>query len=93
MDYASYVGQTVTFGQNQGIAFNVQAKGVRLEVHLDGYVVFYADFREDGTTTTRLVVPTGPIYTGVRQLQIMVLPAANDGSYAKISNVTMVQFT
>jgi len=90
-DYASYLGQTVSFEQNQGIAFNVQAKGVRLEVHLDGYVIFYADFRENGTTTTRLTIPTGPIYTGIRQLQIMILPAPQDGSYAKISNIAMVQ--
>jgi hypothetical protein len=92
-DYASYLGQTVNFEQNQGIAFDLQAKGVRLEVHLDGHVIFYADFRETGTTTTRLTIPTGPIYTGIRQLQIMILPAPQDGSYAKITNITKIQFT
>jgi hypothetical protein len=86
------MSQTVTFGQNTGVAFNVEGHGARLEIHLDGYVTSYVDFRNT-TSSLRLVVPTGPLYTGVRNLQIMVLPGAEDGSYARISNISLVQFT
>jgi hypothetical protein len=92
LNFASYMSQTVTFSQNTGVAFDVVGHGCRLEVHLDGYVVGYVDFRNT-TSSLRLVVPTGPLYIGVRNLQIMVLPGPEDGSYAKISNITLVQFT
>lgn len=92
LNYTSFMYQTVIFGQNTGIAFDVKGSGTRLEVHIDGYVAYYVDFR--GTTSTiRAVVPTGPVYTGIRNLQIMVLPGPEDSSYARISNITMVQFT
>jgi hypothetical protein len=92
LSYTSYMSQTVTFVQNTGIAFDVKGSGTRLEVHIDGYVAYYADFRNT-TSTIRAVVPVGPVYTGIRNLQIMVLPGPEDGGYARISNITLVQFT
>lgn len=92
LNYAAYMSQTVILGQNTGIAFDVKGSGTRLEVHLDGYVAYYVDFRNT-TSTIHAVVPVGPVYTGIRNLQIMVLPGPEDGGYAKISNITLVQFT
>jgi hypothetical protein len=91
-NFASFMQQSVVLGQNYGVAFNVVARGVRLEIHLDGYAVCYCDFRTE-TTTIRITAPTGNIYTGLRQLQIMVLPDPDDGSYARISSVTLVQYS
>lgn len=92
LDYSSFMSQQVIVGQNYGIAFNILAKGIRLEVHLDGNVIFYGDFRNE-TSNTRIVVPIGSVLDGVRTLQIMVLSGPDDGSYATISGVTFVQFT
>jgi hypothetical protein len=89
--YSTYLSQRITISQNQGVGFNVKAHGVRLEVELDGYPLFYADLR-NGTDWTRVVVPFGNVYTGVRQLYIRVLPGPDDGSYAKIETITIVQF-
>lgn len=89
--YSSFMSQTITVGQNQGLAFNVEAQGVRVEVQLDGYVIFYGDFRE-GTSDTRFVVPFGDLYNGVRQLYLRVLPGPEDGGFAKFTNITMIEF-
>jgi len=91
LSYPSYMSQLVTFGQGTGIAFDIKGSGARLEVHLDGYVVCYADFRNT-TISSRMVIPTGPTYMGIRNLQIMVLPGPEDGGYARISNISLVQF-
>jgi hypothetical protein len=89
--YSSFMSQTITIGQDQGLAFNVEAQGVRVEVQLDGYVIFYGDFRS-GISDARIVVPFGNLYGGVRRLYLRVLPGPEDGGYVKFTNITLVEF-
>lgn len=91
-DTGSYAVRTITVGLNQGLAFDMKGTGVRVEVHLDGYVLFYADLRA-GIDWTRVTIPFGNLYTGSRQLYIRVLPGPDDGRSLEFKAVSLVKFT
>ncbi len=88
----SYAVRTVTVGINQGVAFDMKGNGVRMEVYLDGYVLFYADIRE-GIDWTQVTVPFGNLYTGSRQLYIRVLPGPDNGRTLEFKEAYLVQFS
>ena len=88
----TFMMQTVVIEKNQGFAFSVKSNGARLEVHVDGFVLFYGDFRNASEEWMRIVVPVGDLYTGIRILYFVVLNGADDGSYVVLDDVTMVEF-
>lgn len=88
----TYTTQEIVIDENQGIAFMLNSNGARLEVQIDGYVIFYGDFRE-GTDWTRIVVPFGNTYLGPRDIYFLVLAGEDDGSYIALDDITMVKFT
>jgi hypothetical protein len=79
-------------GINQGVALEIKGTGIRMEVHLDGNVIFYADLRA-GTDWTRVTIPFGNIYLGSRQLSVRVLPGPDNGRSLEFRSVFLVQFT
>jgi len=88
----TYMSQTIIIRENQGIAFSVRSNGARLEVHLDGCVLFYGDFRDASEEWYRVVVATSPLYTGVRVLAFVVLHGPEDCG-VWLDDVTLVEFT
>jgi len=88
----SYAVRTISVGLNQGFAFDIKGTGVRMEVYLDGYVLFYADLRE-GIDWTRVTVPFGNLYTGSRKLYIRVLPGPDNGRTLEFRAASLVQFS
>jgi hypothetical protein len=88
----SYAVRTISVGLNQGVAFDMKGTGVRMEVYLDGYVLFYADLRE-GVDWTRVTVPFGNLYTGTRQLYIRVLPGPDNGRSLEFKAASIVKFS
>jgi len=91
-DYSSFMSQTVTIGSDQGFVITFKGSGVRMEVQLDGYVIFYADLRE-GIDWTTVDIPTGDLYIGLRTLYIRVLPGPDDRSSLTIDTVTLIQYS
>ncbi|MFH2112801.1 MAG: hypothetical protein ABIJ47_16255 [Candidatus Bathyarchaeota archaeon] len=88
----SYAVRTINVAINQGVAFDMKGTGIRMEVHLDGYVLFYADLRA-GVDWTRVTVPFGNLYTGSRQLYIRVLPGPDNGRSLEFKTVSLVKFS
>jgi hypothetical protein len=88
----AYAVRTISVGMNQGVALDIKGTGIRMEVHLDGNVIFYADLRE-GTDWTRVTIPFGSIYLGSRQLYIRVLPGPDNGRSLEFKSASLVQFT
>ena len=84
--------QTISVAINQGVSFDMKGTGIRVEVHLDGYVLFYADLRE-GIDWTRVTVPFSNLYTGSRKLYIRVLPGPDNGRSLEFKSASLVQFT
>ena len=91
-DFGSYAVQTISVAINQGVSFDMKGTGIRVEVHLDGYVLFYADLRE-GIDWTRVTVPFSNLYTGSRKLYIRVLPGPDNGRSLEFKSASLVQFT
>lgn len=91
-DFGSYAVQTITVALNQGVAFDMKGMGVRVEVHLDGNVIFYADLRE-GIDWTRVTVPFGTLPTGSRKIYIRVLPGPDNGRSLEFKAASLVQFS
>lgn len=91
-DYSTFMSQTIIVGGSQGVAFRAKGDRVRMEVQLDGYVIFYGDMR-DGVDWTRIEVPFGDLYTGTRTLYIRVLPGPDDGGSLTVDDVTLIQFS
>jgi len=77
---------------NQGIGVRFRGQGVRMELQLDGYVIFYADLRE-GADWTTVQIPAGNLYIGIRTLYIRVLPGLDDDSSLTIDDVSLIQFS
>ena len=91
-DYSSFMSQTVNIGSNQGFAIRFKGLGVRMEVQLDGYTVFYADLRQ-GIDWTTVEIPAGNLYIGMRTLYIRILSGPNDGSLLIVDDVSLIEFT
>ena len=91
-EFGSYAVQTINVAINQGVAFDMKGMGVRVEVQLDGYVIFYADLKE-GIDWTRVTVPFGTLPTGSRKLYIRVLPGPDNGRSMEFISASLVQFT
>lgn len=91
-DYSTFMSQTIIVSSNQGVAIRAKGDRVRMEVELDGYVIFYGDMR-GGVDWTRIEVPFGNLYTGTRTLYIRVLPGPNDGGSLTIDDVTLIQLS
>lgn len=91
-DYSTFMSQTVTIGSNQGFDIRFKGSGVRMEVQLDGYVIFFADLRE-GVDWTSVEIPSGDLYIGMRSLYIRVLPGPDDGSSLEVDDVSLIEFT
>ena len=91
-DYSTFMSQTITVGSNQGIGIRVKGDRVRMEVELDGYVIFYGDMH-DGVDWTRIEVPFGNLYTGTRTLYIRVLPGPDNGGSLSVDDITLIQFS
>ena len=87
----TFITQEISISENQGIAFDLKSNGARLEIQIDGSVIFYGDYR-DGTDWIRLVVPFGNVYLGPRDIYFIVLSGEDDGSYIALDNITLVEF-
>lgn len=91
-EFGSYAVRTINVGINQGVALDIKGTGIRMEIHLGGNVLFYADLRE-GVDWTRVTVPFGNLYTGSRQLYIRVLPGPDNGRSLEFKSVSLVKFS
>ncbi len=87
----SFIMQSIEINQNYGLAFMVKPQGARLEIHCEGEVLFYGDFREEATDWTEVVISFGNM-VGRHDLYFYVLPGKDDGSRIAIDSITMVSF-
>ena len=90
-DFGSYASQSITVGLNQGVSLDLKGSGVRVEIQLDGYVLFYADLRSS-LDWTRINIPFSNLYIGTRKLYIRVLAGPDNGSTLYFKNVSIVKF-
>jgi len=88
----SFIMQSIEINQNYGLAFMVEPQGARLEIHCEGEVLFYGDFREEASDWIEVVISFGNM-VGRHDLYFYVLPGKDDGSRIAIDNITMVEFT
>ncbi|MCW3990861.1 MAG: collagen-like protein [Candidatus Bathyarchaeota archaeon] len=88
----SFIMQSIEINQNYGLAFMVEPQGARLEIHCEGEVLFYGDFREEASDWIEVVISFGNM-VGRHDLYFYVLPGKDDGSRIAIDNITMVKFT
>lgn len=88
----SHAARNINVAKGQGVALDIKGTGIRMEIQLDGYVMFYADLKE-GTDWTRITVPFGDLYTGSRRLFIRVLPGPDNGRSLEFKNVSLVKFS
>ncbi len=88
----SFIMQSIEINQNYGLAFMVEPQGARLEIHCEGEVLFYGDFREEASDWTEVVISFGNM-VGLHDLYFYVLPGKDDGSRIALDNITMVEFT
>ena len=88
----SFIMQTIEINQNYGLAFIVEPHGARLEIHCEGEVLFYGDFREEPSDWTEVVISFGNMI-GRHDLYFYVLPGKDDGSRIAIDDITLVEFT
>jgi len=88
----SFIMQSIEINQNYGLSFMVEPHGARLEIHCEGEVLFYGDFREEASDWFEIVISFGNM-VGRHDLYFYVLPGKDDGSRIAIDDITMVQFT
>lgn len=88
----SFIMQSIEVNQNYGLAFMVEPHGARLEIHCEGEVLFYSDFREEISDWIEIVISFGDL-VGRHDLYFYVLPGKDDGSHMAIDDITMIQFT
>lgn len=84
--------QDIMIGELQGIVFDLSSNGARLEVHVDGKVMFYGNYT-DGSDWTTIVVPFSGVYLGPRSLYFRVLPGIDQTKYIALDNISLIQFT
>jgi len=89
--YGGFISQSIEVNQNYGLAFVVEPHGVRLEIHCEGEVLFYGDFRGETSDWIEVVISFGSL-VGRHDLYFYVLPGKDDGSYVAIDDITLVEF-
>lgn len=93
--YSTRIQQKVLIGPNQGLSFEVQPNGARLEVQVEGIVFFYGDFREIEDWKT-IVISFGNCFGMMpidRTVTFCTLPGTQDGSNVGLRNITLIEFT
>ncbi len=88
----TFLMQSIEVNQNYGLAFMVEPHGVRLEIHYEGEVLFYGDFREEASDWIEIVISFGGL-VGRHDLYFYILPGKDDGSYIAIDDITLVEFS